>query len=343
MNAAVPWTGRFMLAVGIAGASTGIAPLSAQVAQDSAPAAAPVASDRGPLADLAPLIGTWEGRGSGFSTELRYRWIFPGAVLEASNEVRNGAGELIGRYHGNYLWDAGREQIVFLTAGAGGEVHRGRAWWRDGILWHEAVVSGGRIEGYAAAVRPADGRIEYFADYGTRTADTALLRTEPLTYVEAGSVPRPSAAKRPAPVSLADLEFMTGCWRGDIGSGAALEEMYTAPASNLMLGVSRYLRGDRAVQFEFSRITADSAGIVLLPFPGGTASEHPFRLTSLQQNRATFEAPEHDFPRRITYVRHSDGSLSVRIDGGSGDSRAQEWRMKALPCPDARGSASAVD
>jgi hypothetical protein len=335
MDAAKRWTGRVVLTVGIAGASAaGTGPLSAQAAPAPAPAgaSAPASMVRGPLADLAPLIGTWEGRGPGFATRLRYRWILPGAILEAGNEVRNGAGELVGRYHGNYVWDAGREQIVFLTAGAGGEVHRGRAWWRDGILWHEAEVSGGRIDGYASAVRPADGRIEYFADYGVRTADTALLRTEPLIYLEAGSAARYSAAQRPA-ATLADLRFMTGCWRGDMGNGAALEEMYTAPASNLMLGLSRYLRGNWAVQFEFSRITADSAGVVLLPFPRGTASEHPFRLTSLDRDRATFEAPEHDFPKRIVYIRHADGSLSARIDGGSDDSGAQEWRMQPVPCP----------
>jgi hypothetical protein len=132
--------------------------------------------------------------------------------------------------------------------------------------------------------------------------------------------------------TLSDLDFMAGCWRGDFANGAALEEFYTRPSDNLILGLSRFMRGQRAVQHEFSRITADSSGITLLPFPGGKPSEHGFRLTSLDSGRALFEAPEHDFPRRIRYSKGADGSLTARIDGGEGDSRVQEWRMRSVRC-----------
>lgn len=143
----------------------------------------------------------------------------------------------------------------------------------------------------------------------------------------------PSLAAQTVAPTLDDLGFMAGCWRGDFGSGAALEEVFTAPSANLILGLSRYLRGGRAVQYEFSRITADSAGIALLPYPGGKPSEHAFRLTALEGGRATFEAPEHDFPKRIRYARESDGSLSARIDGGTDDdARAQQWRMRPVQC-----------
>jgi hypothetical protein len=128
------------------------------------------------------------------------------------------------------------------------------------------------------------------------------------------------------------LAFMSGCWRGEFGGGAALEEYYSAPASNLMLGVSRFLRNDRAVQYEFSRISTDSAGVLLLPFPGGEPSAHAFRMTASDEGSALFEAPEHDFPKRIRYTRGEDGSLTARIDGGEGDARVQEWRMRAVPC-----------
>jgi hypothetical protein len=136
--------------------------------------------------------------------------------------------------------------------------------------------------------------------------------------------------------TLDGLAFMAGCWRTAGEGDGGLEEFYTTPSENLILGVSRFLRGGRAVQFEFSRITADSAGIVLLPHPGGRPSEHPFRLTSLTPGQALFEAPEHDFPRRIRYTRAADGSLTARIDGGASDTRAQEWRMLPFACGSAR-------
>ena len=148
---------------------------------------------------------------------------------------------------------------------------------------------------------------------------------------------QPAAAAAQTAHTLETLSFMAGCWRGEFDNGAVLEEFYTTPSDNLMLGTSRFLRGGRAVQFEFSRITADSMGIVLLPFPGGRPSEHGFRLTTLAAQSALFEAPDHDFPKRIRYARAPDGSLTARIDGGDGDARVQEWRMRPARCrsPDA--------
>lgn len=140
------------------------------------------------------------------------------------------------------------------------------------------------------------------------------------------------AVQTPSAPTLDDLAFMAGCWRGEFANGTALEEVYTAPSANMILGLSRFLRGSHAVQYEFSRITADSTGIELLPFPGGEPSGHAFRLTVLKDGSATFEAPEHDFPKRIRYAAGTDGTLTARIDGGADDARAQEWRMRAVSC-----------
>lgn len=161
------------------------------------------------------------------------------------------------------------------------------------------------------------------------------IEGEPLA-AETGAAPRSVRAQALADATLANLAFMAGCWKGDFANGGVLEETYTSPSANLMLGVSRYLRGDTAVQHEFARITADSTGIALLPFPGGRPSEHEFRLTTLEASSATFEAPEHDFPKRIRYTRGLDGSLTARIDAGTDDSRTQEWRMEPVTCHKAR-------
>jgi hypothetical protein len=131
--------------------------------------------------------------------------------------------------------------------------------------------------------------------------------------------------------TLGDLAFMAGCWRGDFDNGAALEEYYSTPSANMIVGVSRFMRGERVVQFEFSRITADSAGVVLLPAPNGQPSEHPFRLTAIDAGEVLFEAPEHDYPKRVRYTLGADGWLTARIDGGD-DTRAQEWRMRPVAC-----------
>ena len=130
---------------------------------------------------------------------------------------------------------------------------------------------------------------------------------------------------------LEELSFMSGCWRGEYSPGRFIEEFYSTPSSNLMVGTTRYLAGDVTRQFEFSRITKDEAGIQLLPFPGGSPSEHAFRLTSLSEGRAVFEAPEHDYPKRIIYFTRDDGWRVARIDGGEGD-EGMEWPMQRVSC-----------
>lgn len=141
-----------------------------------------------------------------------------------------------------------------------------------------------------------------------------------------------------APPSMHDLDFMSGCWEGSFGDGGTIEEHYTTPSDNLMLGTTRYLVDGRAVQFELTSIRVDAEGTVfLLPRPGGTPSAHEFRLTETAMEggpMAVFEAPANDFPKRIVY-RRAEGTrleLIARIDNGPESEQAQEWRMTAASC-----------
>jgi hypothetical protein len=139
--------------------------------------------------------------------------------------------------------------------------------------------------------------------------------------------------------TLAGLEFMAGCWRS--GEAARyVEEVYTRPTANLMLGVSLTVRDGRAVEHELIRVEASGDRVLMTPYPGGVASEHPFALTTLRPGEeAIFEAPEHDYPKRILYRRNPDGTRTARIDGGPQDGEGMEWRFAAAPCP-AAGPAS---
>ena len=143
----------------------------------------------------------------------------------------------------------------------------------------------------------------------------------------------PAAAQQPRR-PLAALAFMAGCWRGDAGVDRSIEEQWTAADSDVMLATTRYLDdntgGTRG--WEFSRVVADSAGIVLLPAPMGT-QQGRFRLTSSRAGEARFEDPSHDFPRRIIYRRVDARTLVVQLDRGERDREAQELRMARVPCP----------
>ena len=158
----------------------------------------------------------------------------------------------------------------------------------------------------------------------------ALALAEPTGPGEA-----PATAATPAPVAtgtLAGLEFMAGCWRSGEGE-RYFEEIYTRPTANLMLGLSVYVRDGRAVGHELTRVAAEDGRVVLTPYPDGERSPHGFVLTTLREDEAIFEAPEHDYPKRILYRRDADGSRWARIDGGPDDSGGQEWRFVAAPCP----------
>ena len=75
----------------------------------------------------------------------------------------------------------------FFTAGGTRELHEGTAVWRDGGLWHDAVLIGGSIEGYSSVVLPEADTMRYHARYVPGPPDDGLLELDPLVYVRRGS------------------------------------------------------------------------------------------------------------------------------------------------------------
>ena len=136
------------------------------------------------------------------------------------------------------------------------------------------------------------------------------------------------------PEEVERLGFMAGCWEGTV-NGGMIEESWT-PAANLMLSTTRYVVDGRVTGFEFALITIEGSDVVMTPFPEGVRSEHGFHLEPGASGQAVFAAPEHDFPKRITYAAAAGDSLRVRIDGGEGSNQASEWKMGRAGC-DRRG------
>jgi hypothetical protein len=141
-----------------------------------------------------------------------------------------------------------------------------------------------------------------------------------------------AAQDQPRPPSrLHELGFLTGCWQGWTASGSTIEERYTTPTNNLMLGMTRYLRDGLTRSFEFHLIgNVAGGGSHLIPHPGGKASVS-FAEKERGADRVVWENPSHDYPQRIRYARVSADSLVARIellDGG----RATEYRMGKVGC-----------
>lgn len=85
-----------------------------------------------------------------------------------------------------------------------------------------------------------------------------------------------------------------------------------------MFATSRTVNGERLTAFEFLRIVERDGGLVYIAQPNG-APPTEFILTEVSANRAVFDNPRHDYPRRIVYERTDDGiSASIGyIKGGT--------------------------
>ena len=115
--------------------------------------------------------------------------------------------------------------------------------------------------------------------------------------------------------TVAQLAWLAGTWRGGDGP-VSFEERWTPPAGGAMLAVSRMLKGDRMVAFEFLRIVERDGRLIYIAQPDGRPPTE-FTLTAITADSVTFENPMHDFPKMIRYTRRADGSLEARVsDGG---------------------------
>lgn len=129
---------------------------------------------------------------------------------------------------------------------------------------------------------------------------------------------------------LSAISFMSGCWTGPSPNGATIEEHYTAASENLLIGMSRYVRSGRVIDFEFTTVERTDSTFVMTPRPKGVKSDS-FPLKEFSEGKATWENLKHDFPQRIIYRRGPDGSLIARIEGTTPKGeRHVEWTMH--PC-----------
>jgi hypothetical protein len=135
--------------------------------------------------------------------------------------------------------------------------------------------------------------------------------------------------------NLSDLDWLTGCWRNE-SNGIVSEEQWTRPAGGTMLGVSRTVRGERTLWFEFLQIRQEGDSILYVARPSGQEGA-AFPLVAHDPASLTFENPSHDFPRRIVYTRVREDSISARIEGTvEGKTRTEYFPMKRVSCEGAR-------
>lgn len=152
----------------------------------------------------------------------------------------------------------------------------------------------------------------------------------------------PSTAQSPAPQPAAScdgfdvqkLAWLAGNWRARSQTlQAQVEETWTAPTSNGLLGVGRTVNKGKTVFFEYLRIEARPDGVFFIAHPkGGRGTE--FRLTVCTADHVAFENKQHDFPQLIRYRRNQDGSMTATVegeDGGKTEKESFEYKRVSQP------------
>lgn len=129
----------------------------------------------------------------------------------------------------------------------------------------------------------------------------------PLMLLAATTANPAGAAKDPP-----TLAWLSGHWCGG-EPGEPVEESWLPARDEVMIGVSRTLKGERTTGFEYLRIVPIDGVATYFAQPGGRPAT-AFARTDGGADWVRFENPAHDFPRRIEYRRAGDG-LHAEIAG----------------------------
>jgi Domain of unknown function (DUF6265) len=126
-------------------------------------------------------------------------------------------------------------------------------------------------------------------------------------------------------VTLHDIAWLAGDWQ-ITSSNQCVEEQWTAPSSNMLVGMSRTVAAGRTTSFEFMRIEARADGIFYVAQPAGRPPVD-FKLDSESPTELVFVNPGHaDHLKKVIYRREADGRLTARIEGeNNGKTFAEDY------------------
>ncbi len=125
-------------------------------------------------------------------------------------------------------------------------------------------------------------------------------------------------------VDLTALAWLAGDWEMAT-PGGVVEEHWTSPSANLLVGMSRTVRDGRTTAFEFIRVERRAEGVFYVAQPGGRPPTD-FRLSSASAAELVFEGDGRDRVRRIVYRKEGDGLVATVEGEQQGTAFRQEYR-----------------
>lgn len=140
----------------------------------------------------------------------------------------------------------------------------------------------------------------------------------------AGQDVEPPPAK---PVNIQDLSWLAGHWQGKLGS-SDIEEVWTAPAGQTLMGMFRLVRGDKTTMYELCAIEPAAAGpqLVIRHFGPALAPREQqamsFALTRHGDQEAAFVRRTADSKETLTYRCPTVDQLEVTLHKEQGDQKS---------------------
>ena len=124
-----------------------------------------------------------------------------------------------------------------------------------------------------------------------------------------GSIPTENPAHFP-------LDQLAGSWE-DVNRDNKFYEQWEHLGDNHMLGQGFVLSGSDTVFIEQLEITQKGNDLYYIVNLSGASqsSAVEFRMTEMTNDQVTFENPNHDFPKKISYKLISIGEMEVFLNG----------------------------
>lgn len=123
--------------------------------------------------------------------------------------------------------------------------------------------------------------------------------------------------------------WLGGHWCGHMGE-SQIEEFWTAPAGDTLVGLSRTVGAAGTESFEYMRIELREGQAHFIAQPGG-APPTAFALEAQAAQSATFRNPGHDFPQTVRYWREG-AALRAEIAGPDGRGGEQTFGFSYQRC-----------
>ena len=128
-----------------------------------------------------------------------------------------------------------------------------------------------------------------------------------LTALLAGSAALPAQV-----TDLHSVAWLSGDWQS-VTPNNLVEERWTAPAGNMMVGLSHASRDGKTRSFEYLRLELRGSDIFYIASPNAKKVAE-FKLVEATADHLVFEGGD-DHVQRVSYRREGPDRITARIDG----------------------------